>query len=178
MRRAMYLMGVLDDNDIEWLASHGTGLLGSAGQVLVREGQPLDSLLVVLDGQLLVTVGGQQIATLYAGEVVGEISLVDSRPPLATVTAVDNARLLSVSKDVLKRKLDHDKKFAANFYRAIAIFLADRLRTTTLRLGYGPPTHDAVPAPSDELGDELMETVSLGTRRFDELLRRLGPARV
>lgn len=52
MRRGMYLMGVLDDSDIEWLASHGTGLLASAGQILVREGQPLDSLFVILDGHL------------------------------------------------------------------------------------------------------------------------------
>ena len=174
MRRAMYLMGVLDDSDIEWLASHGTGLLASAGQILVREGQPLDSLFVVLDGQLRVTAGGKLIATLYAGEVVGEISLVDSRPPLATVTALDNARLLSVSKELLKRKLDVDKKFAANFYRALAIFLADRRRTTTARLGYGTPSQGGEADAGDELGDDLMETVSLGTRRFDELLRRVS----
>jgi CRP/FNR family cyclic AMP-dependent transcriptional regulator len=174
MRRAMYLMGVLDDSDIEWLASHGTALRASTGQILVREGQPLDSLFVVFEGQLAVSAGGKPIATLYAGEVVGEISLVDSRPPLATVTALDNARLLSVSKDLLKRKLDVDKKFAANFYRALAIFLADRLRTTTVRLGYGAPTQDGETHAADELGDELMETVSLGSRRFDELLRRVS----
>jgi CRP-like cAMP-binding protein len=170
----MYLMGVLDDSDIEWLASHGKGLRAPTGQILVREGQPLDSLFVVLDGQLGVTAGGKQIATLYAGEVVGEISLVDSRPPLATVTALENSRLLSVSKDVLKRKLDMDKKFAANFYRAIAIFLADRLRMTTTRLGYGAAAQDREQDASDDLGDDLMETVSMGSRRFDELLRRVS----
>lgn len=174
MRRAMYLMGVLDDSDIGWLVSHGTLLRASIGQVLIREGQPLHSLFVVFEGQLRVTVGGKPIATLHAGEVVGEISLIDSRPPLATVTALDNAHLLSVSKDLLKRKLDVDKKFAANFYRALAIFLADRLRTTTTRLGYGSPTQDGEQDTGDELGDELMETVSLGARRFDELLRRVS----
>ena len=71
MRKAMYLMGVLDDMDIEWLATHGSGLLAPRGKTLVREGQVLDSVFVLLDGELAVTTGSKQIATLYAGEVVG-----------------------------------------------------------------------------------------------------------
>ncbi len=172
MRKAMYLMGVLDDADMEWLASYGVGLHAPKGQTLVREGQPLDSLFVLLDGELSVTAGSQQIATLFAGEVVGEISFVDSRPPLATVTATRDSRLLAIAHDRLSRKMDTDKKFAANFYRAIATFLADRLRTTTVRLGYGAGQEQAS-READDLGDDLLETVSLGTRRFDELLKRL-----
>ena len=117
-----------DDIDIEWLATHGNGLLAPRGKTQVREGQTLDSVFVRLDGELAVTTGSKQIATLYAGEVVGEISVVDSLPPLATVTASVDSRLLAVAKDRLERKMDTDKKFAANFYHAIAIFLADRLR--------------------------------------------------
>jgi CRP/FNR family transcriptional regulator, cyclic AMP receptor protein len=98
---------------------------------------------------------------------------VDSRPPLATVTALDAARVLVVPRDILQQKLESDPKFASNFYRALAIFLADRLRTTTTRLGYGRPEQDAVGDSADELSDDLMETVSLGTRRFDNLLRQV-----
>jgi len=89
------------------------------------------------------------------------------------VTALDAARVLAVRGDVLLAKLSADARFAANFYRALAIFLADRLRATTTRLGYGRPEQDAAPEAADELGDELMETLSLGTRRFDNLLRQV-----
>jgi hypothetical protein len=89
------------------------------------------------------------------------------------VASLDTARVLAVRRDVLLEKLAADAKFAAHFYRAVAIFLADRLRTTTARLGYGQPGQDAAPDAADELGDELMETVSLGTRRFDYLLRQV-----
>ncbi len=174
MRKAMYLMGALDDSDIEWLATNGARQRLLPNQVLVREGQPIDSLFVVLDGQLAVKAGSAHVATLLAGEVVGEISFVDARPPLATVLALDAASVLAVRRDVLQAKLGTDAKFAANFYRALAIFLADRLRATTTRLGYGRPEQDAAPDTADELGDDLMETVSLGTRRFDHLLRRVG----
>jgi CRP-like cAMP-binding protein len=173
MRKAMYLMGALEDSDIEWLAANGTALRLSQGQVLVREGQPIDSLFVVLDGQLAVQAGGAHVATLLAGEVVGEISFVDSRPPLATATALDAARVLAVRREVLQTKLAADSKFAANFYRALATFLADRLRATTTHMGYGPPEQDATAEHADELSDDLMETVSQGARRFDNLLRRV-----
>ena len=105
--------------------------------------------------------------------VLGEISFVDSRPPLATATAVDAARVLAVRREVLQTKLASDSKFAANFYRALATFLADRLRATTTRMGYGPPEQDAAAEAADELSDDLMETVSQGARRFDNLLRRV-----
>jgi CRP/FNR family transcriptional regulator, cyclic AMP receptor protein len=169
----MYLMGALDDSDIDWLAAHGSALRLSPGQTLVQEGRAIDALFVVLDGQLAVKAGATQVATLLAGEVVGEISFVDSRPPLATVTALDAGRVLAVRRDILQQKLATDPKFAANFYRALAIFLADRLRATTSRLGYGHPGQDAPHVAADELGDDLMETVSLGTRRFDNLLRQV-----
>jgi len=169
----MYLMGALEDADVEWLAAHGTAERLTAGQTLVQEGRAIDSLYVVLDGQLAVQVGSARVATLLAGEVIGEISFVDARPPLATVASLDTSRVLAVRRDVLQQKLAADAKFAAHFYRAVAIFLADRLRTTTTRLGYGQPEQDATPDAADELGDELMETVSLGTRRFDYLLRQV-----
>ena len=174
MRKVMYLMGVLEDSGIDWLADNGTTLRLDRGGVLVREGHPIDSLFVVLDGQLAVDAGGTHVATLLAGEVVGEISFVDSRLPLATVTSLDAARVLAIRRDLLQTKLAADPRFAADFYRALAIFLADRLRATTTRLGYGPPGQDAKAEATDELSDDLMETVSLGTRRFDNLLRRVN----
>lgn len=170
----MYLMGVLDDVDVDWLAANGTGRHLAPGEVLVREKVPVDSLFVVLDGTLAVTVGATSVATLLSGEVVGEISFVDSRPPLATVKATGPARVLVIPGEKLKLKLASDRKFGANFYRALAVYLADRLRTTTGRLGYGAPGQDEDLDDSDDLGDDLLETLSQGTRRFDHLLRRVG----
>jgi len=170
MRKAMYLMGALEDGDIEWLAVNGAVQRLTQGQALMREGVDSDSLFVVLDGQFAVDVGGTRVTTLLAGEIVGEISFVDGRPPSATVTALDAARILAVGREALRTKFSADPRFAAHFYFALAAFLADRLRTTTARLAHGDgvATEDA-----DELSEALMETVSLGTQRFDKLLRRL-----
>jgi CRP/FNR family transcriptional regulator, cyclic AMP receptor protein len=171
MRRAMYFMGILDDLDIEWIAANGTGIIAPAGKVLVREGQPLDSIFILLDGRLSVVIGGNPVAVLQAGEIVGEISYVDGQLPVATVSALEESKLIQVRKDLLQKKTATDKKFAANLYHAIALFLSDRLRATTARLAQGGRTPEV---PDDDMDDDMMDTVSVGARRFDALLRRVS----
>lgn len=173
MRKALYILGQLNDADVTWLGRHGRKRRLAPGEVIIVEGRPVDSFFISLEGKLSVTVGdGREVARLGAGEVIGEIAFVDAAPPLATVTAVDDATVLALDKRDLERKLSADQGFAARFYRAIAIFLADRLRATTRSLGYGK-TADGVPL-ADELDPAVLDTVSLAGDRFDRLLRTLA----
>ncbi|HKD10209.1 MAG TPA: cyclic nucleotide-binding domain-containing protein [Bryobacteraceae bacterium] len=172
MRKALYVMGILDDQDVEWIASHGRRLNVRQDEVLIREGQPVDALFIVLEGSLRVRSGTKHVATLLSGEIVGEISFVDSRPPAASVTADQSTRVLAIPRDLLSAKMSTDPWFASRFFRALATFLADRLRTTTARLGYGDaPPNDA--QDGDELAPDFMDSVSLASVRFDRLLKRL-----
>ncbi len=61
----------------------------SAGTVLIREGVPVGTLYILLEGHLRVVLegSGRQIASLEVGEIVGEMSFIDARPPSATVHA-------------------------------------------------------------------------------------------
>ena len=125
----------------------------------------MNALFIVLDGQLSVsTEAGGEIAQMRAGDIAGEISFVDSRPPLASVVVARDALVLSIEGDVLRAKLDKDSQFAARFYRALAFFLADRLRNTTAR------AQGRVEA-SEELDLEMMDNATLGAKRFDDLIR-------
>lgn len=174
MRKALYLMGVLNDTDVHWLAEKGTKSVFEAGSVLIHRGSPIQHLYIVLDGRLSVEVGNVTIATLLAGEVIGEISFVDSRPPLASVIAEVPSIVLGIEKSLLKKKLESDSHFGARFYRAIAFFLADRLRSTTGRLGY-TASADGTEAEidPDELDADFMQVVSMANIRFDFLIRSL-----
>src|SRR5580692_12945561 len=168
MRKALYILGQLNDRDVDWLAQHGTCRHLADGEALVLEGQPIDSLFVVLDGWVRVILGdGHEVARLGAGEVVGEIAFVDSAPPSATVVVSGGAVVLSLAKSVLERRLDADPHFAARFYRALAVFLADRLRATTRRLGYGDAgSLDSDAVLEDELDSGLLDSVSQAGERF------------
>jgi len=173
MRKVFYVMGILDDRDVEWLAENGTTQFIPSGKVLINEGKPIENIYVVLEGKLTVAVtgiGDREIAGLLAGEIVGEMSFVDSRPPSASVTTSQDSYVLMISRVALNSKLHTDEAFAARFYRAIATLLADRLRKTTSHLGYGSWNEETDP---DELDEALMDSASAGATRFDRLLKQL-----
>jgi CRP/FNR family cyclic AMP-dependent transcriptional regulator len=173
MRKSLMMMGILEDSDVEWLVATGEQQYITAGTVLIQEGKPIDALYILLDGRLAVSVGyvtQEPIAVLLSGEVVGEISFVDSRPPLASVSAIEDSHVLAIWRVKLLAKIDCDPSFAARFYKSLAAFLADRLRSVTGRIGdRGQSQADA----ADELNDDIMDHVSLAAVRFDNMLKRL-----
>jgi bacteriocin-type transport-associated protein len=179
MRKVLFILGQLDDADIEWLIANGSKEQIPAGKVLIQEGKPIETLYITLDGLLSVTdtqLGGKELARLGAGEIVGEMSFVDTSPPASTVTALQPSTVLAIPKARLLAKLDRDVAFAARFYRAIATFLSDRLRSVVGRLGYGDGPVQALDENTryvDELDDSVLDTIHLAGDRFDRILKRL-----
>jgi CRP/FNR family transcriptional regulator, cyclic AMP receptor protein len=170
VRKVLYILTRLTDEDVDWISSAGRRVRLPAGTVLIREGEPVDALTFVLEGSLSVTVDGfGELAKLGSGEILGEMSLVDESPPSATVTVIEPALVLSVDRVTLDAKTESDPLFAARLYRAIAMFLSVRLRRTVQRLGYG---HHPI-ATHDEIDLELMETMHIAGGRFDRMLKKL-----
>jgi CRP-like cAMP-binding protein len=175
MRKALYILGILDDNDATWLATHGTARHVSAGTAIIHQGVPVESVFIVIDGQLLVYSGKVEVAKLLTGEIVGEISFVDSRPPSATVKAGVDSKVLAVDKTVLRAKLQQDLGFASRFYLSLATFLADRLRVTTARLSSVQKGADPVIQEDlDELPADMLENIALASARFDMIIKVLA----
>src|SRR5262249_14134644 len=115
MRKMLYLLGLLNEADLEWMLATGRRERVAAGAVLIQEGHPIDAMYIVLHGRFRVAIAahsGTDIAGLEAGEVVGEISFVDSRPPTATVTAREDALVLAIPRRQLVAKLKQDVGFA------------------------------------------------------------------
>ena len=177
MRKALQLLGTLNETDIEWLARNGQKQYIQAGTTLIQEGCSIDSLYMVLDGRLSVRLASSNqtpVATLLSGEILGEISFVDHRPPLSSVVADEDSAILAVPRTVLSDKLAVDPAFASRFYRAVASFLADRLRATVGRLGYGQNEEPLQVDEFTEIDDGSMEDISMAAVRFDRLLKKLS----
>lgn len=175
MRKALFILGMLDDSDIDWMIATGQRQRIPAKAVLIQEGQAVDYVCIVLEGTFAVRVsalGGKDIAQLRAGEVVGEMSFVDSRPPSASVVALEDSWVLSIPHSALKKRLDNDG-FAARFYRALAVFLANRLRNTTARLGYGKAAADPPTELGEEIGPMALQNLAMAGARLDWMMRRL-----
>ena len=172
MRKALYFLGILNDADIDWLVSAGSRREVQPGVHLIDEGRAIDSVFLVIDGAFSVhnaALGGRQVAQLMSGEVMGEMSFVDAALPSATVTALERSSVLSIPRRRLSAKLTEDSAFAARFYRAMSMFLADRLRNTMASFAGGT----ASARDSDELLDETMDNIAMAGARFDWIQQRL-----
>jgi CRP/FNR family transcriptional regulator, cyclic AMP receptor protein len=175
MRKVLYIFGLLGDADVEWIARTGVRRRLVDGDVIIQEGQHVDFLVFVLEGELLVTTRRLgEIARLGVGEVVGEISLVDSAPPSATVAASRSSLTLLVDKAKLTKKLEADEGFGHRFYRALSVFLADRLREARGGLPASPDLLGDSAISQDELDTGILDRVSGAGERFSRMLRLLS----
>lgn len=178
MRKVLYILGQLSDDDIEWMINVGAPRHLPVGAVLIREGQPVDAIYILLEGALSITaeaLPGKEITRLGAGEIIGEISFVDSRPPSATVTATEEAKVLMVDRAQLHARLEQDARFAARFYRAVAVFLAARVRNTVSRLGYNTPQAlNEEMESANEIDLALLDNLHLAGARFDRILKHFS----
>ncbi|MFQ5945995.1 MAG: sensor histidine kinase [Anaerolineae bacterium] len=132
--RGLPLFEGLSDADFERLLSMAEEVSVKAGHLLMREGEPGDSLYVVLDGELAVTKrAGEQDVMLNsceAGDVIGEISLLEKAPRSASVRATTQGRLLKIGQPAFEQVL------AASPSAALAILhtVMARLRNTEIML--------------------------------------------
>jgi CRP/FNR family transcriptional regulator, cyclic AMP receptor protein len=172
MRKVLLIFSELTDGDVDWLSRAGERIHVDAGAILVPLGARVDTIWFVLDGAVSVhTAAGKQLAVMGSGEIVGEMSLVDPAPTAVSVRVASDATLLRISDATVSAKLSSDPAFAARFYRALCVFLASRLRSTTRRMGYGDDAEDQ--GAKDELTDDLLDNVHLAGARFDRMLKRL-----
>lgn len=176
MRKVLYILGQLADEDVEWLATTGRRRTVEAGETLIRQGRAIDAMFILLDGRMAVTVDGVgEVARIASGEIIGEMSLVDQHPPSASVTALVPSLVLAVARGDLERHLAADVAFSARFHRAIATFLSDRLRRTVRRLGYGEAgSLDDERELDGELDEAVLDNVHLAGARFERMLKRLA----
>lgn len=153
------LLREMSSSDIDWMIATGDQQEVKPGTVIVEQGKSLDKLYILLDGRLTMTISqsqeesnplasafaalegnealGREIAKLSSGEIAGEESLLETRPPITTIRALEKSLLLSISQQQLATKLEQDVSFAAHFYRVIAIMLSDRLKEVASQLGRG-----------------------------------------
>jgi bacteriocin-type transport-associated protein len=144
---AKVLLNSLSSSDIDWMVSAGTQKHIPPNTVLIRQGEPLHGLSILVDGSIAVTVSqpsddplshafavleggevsGREIARLDSGEMIGEMPLLETSLSSTTIKTVTKSLVLSIPQHRLLRKLQEDESFAAHLYRAIAILLANRL---------------------------------------------------
>ncbi|HYD57606.1 MAG TPA: serine/threonine-protein kinase [Burkholderiales bacterium] len=105
----------------------------SAGEVLMREGEPGDFFCVLADGQVKVTKRGKLLNLLRAGEPFGEMAYLakSSHVRGADVSVVSDANIISVPTQKLEQA---SETCQLKFDRAFMEILVERLAMANLRL--------------------------------------------
>lgn len=105
----------------------------AAGAVLLDPAAPNAEIFVVLDGSLLVCLEprpSNPLVELGRGDCVGELSIIDARPPSAYVVAATASRLLAIPREVLWRMLTNQPRTALN----LLTILTQRIRENNATL--------------------------------------------
>jgi len=96
-----------------------TGALGKVyqpGEAIVRQGEAGDCMYVIQEGQVAVLIqqDGQEVLLMVqgAGEFFGEMAIFDRQVRGATVRALGQARVLTVDRTNLLRRITEDPTLA------------------------------------------------------------------
>ncbi|MBD2462687.1 cyclic nucleotide-binding domain-containing protein [Oscillatoria sp. FACHB-1407] len=159
------LLQELSNTDIDWLITAGQQQQILAGTVLLQPQTESDTIHLLLDGILTVSVPQQgagcagaamsdhpiekEITRFSEGEVVGVTSLFNVQSTGVFVRAVKDSIVLSIPHQRLTSKLQQDSHFSTHFYRAIALILTERLQQmltmpTQLRAATDQPVKEAL----------------------------------
>ena len=82
------------------------------GEVICRQGEPGDRMFVVQSGRAVVEVDEVFVTELKAGDLFGEMAIVERRPRSATVRADGPARVLTLDKRAFLRQVHEDPSLA------------------------------------------------------------------
>ena len=158
MRKGLIILGDLKDEDLIWLSRNGELRNIPAQQAIITAGEEVRDLFFVTGGNFLVQISGATVAELAMGDVLGEMSFVEKRAPTASVVAKAGARVLAIPREKLLREFETNDGFAARFYRALSVFLSDRLRAMA-------PSDDL-----DEIDEGLLDTLHVAGDRMIRLI--------
>lgn len=104
----------------------------TAGQILFSKGDPGDALYGVMSGRIRISAGapsGKEVVlnTIEAGQVFGEIALLDGQPRTADAVAAVNSELMRIRRRDFTRYMESEPRLATHLLE----MLCQRVRATS-----------------------------------------------
>ncbi len=109
----------------------------AAGDCIVRQGEPGDSMYLIVDGRVRVLRHDNgrtvELAELAPGDFFGEIALVDEGPRSADVEAITDCTLFRITQATISALAGVYPTVAFKFLIAVGRVLVERMRQTNRR---------------------------------------------
>ncbi len=130
------LFARLNERQLEALISRIDLMTLAPGQVLFREGEHGDSLIVIAEGEVIVEAMGPppvEPTVLSAGAFFGEVTLITDHPRMTTVTAKTMVEALRIDRDALAFVVARHPEVVTALLRFVRDRLVERwMRTSPL----------------------------------------------
>lgn len=173
------LFAAMPDPDFERLCEIAEEVRLPAGAQLFAEGSPGMRAYVIMEGEVAIVKksGNREVllAVRPAGEVIGEMALLEQAPRMASVRAHTDATLLAIHHDELDKLLNSSPSAA----RAMLATMVKRLRNTEAMLRESDKMAQ-LGTLSAGVAHELNNpaaAVQRGAGQLQEAISRLGQAR-
>ena len=101
-------------DELARVASLSGELTVGSGAVVIDQGDTGVDCYVIVEGTASVRVRDEEVAVLSAGDMVGEMALIDHRPRTASVVATSDMRLLRFNSRQFRQLHDPDTQSTAD----------------------------------------------------------------
>jgi len=113
------LLRSLSPEQLSRIASIAKEMLISSGKVVLDPAQPLDALYVILDGTVELSRNDQRLHVAGQNEVLGAWALFDEEPMPVIATALEDAKLLRITRDDFFDLLSDNLEIAASIFSTL-----------------------------------------------------------
>lgn len=117
-----------------------------AGDSVFTKGQTGDNMYAVLEGEIELRLGDRLVETLGAGEIFGEMALIDGSVRSTSATARTDAQLAVIDKKRFLFLIQNTPNFALQ----VMHIMADRLRRETAKKEAYPVFSSEYEGPTPE----------------------------
>jgi len=131
----------LTEDDIKALCGYMLLCKYPKGQIIFHEGDPDDSMAIILEGSIEVTKQDASpdhkpkcLVRIGPGRAFGELALIEGPPRSATCKAMDDVSILMLTKQQFDALCAKDMSLALKLTINIARLMSFRLRNTSVKL--------------------------------------------
>jgi HEAT repeat protein len=118
------LFAALPPQDLQPIAEVAEEHLFAEGELIAAEGEPGETTYVIVEGDVDVVADGRTLAVRGNGDVIGEMSVISSRPRVASLRAKSDVRVLEIRKPAFEAILRERPDTALALMRVLCERLA------------------------------------------------------